>query len=26
MPNWAKVNQGVAGFREALKDQKFETV
>jgi glutathione S-transferase len=26
LPNWAKVNQAVAGFREALKDQKFETV
>ena len=26
LPNWAKVNQTLAGFREALKDQKFETV
>jgi len=26
LPNWAKVNQTLAGFRESLKDQKFETV
>jgi glutathione S-transferase len=26
LPNWGKVNEAVAGFRESLKDQKFETV
>lgn len=26
LPNWAKVNQTLAGFRESLKDQQFDTV
>ena len=26
LPNWGKVNEAMNGFREALKDQQFETV
>ena len=26
LPNWAKVNETLAGFRESLKDQQFDTV
>lgn len=26
VPNWAKVNEAMSGFREALKDQQFDTV
>jgi hypothetical protein len=25
-PSWKKVNEAMDGFRDALKDQKFETV
>lgn len=26
MPNWAKVNEAMSGFRDAMKDQQFDTI
>ena len=26
LPNWGKVNQAIAGFRDSLKDKQFDTI